>query len=153
MYIIINNTAHTLNMDAITLKSVKRDSVELPYIDPLPLSDVKSALIYCNVQPTQHPRLILMVEDSDGSVAKYPIKAVPDEIINIMDRLYADPNNHKTGLAPYWEGIWQGSYIGYRNMVQKRYDVLTMLAELTPNHADELKNLASVVLLEAPAAS
>lgn len=146
MYIIINNTAHTLDMDAITPKSAKRDSVELPYIDQLPFSNAKSARIYCNVQPTQRPRLILMVEDSAGSVVKYPIKATPDEIITIMDQLYADPNNSKTGLAPYWEGIYQANYLGYRSMVRNKCDAFKMLADLMPEHAAELHRLASAAI-------
>ena len=118
MYFKVNNTTYTLDTNAITLRSLKHNNVELPYTGKLPFGkdQPEKAWLSMIVQPEAFtwpysPVRILLRVKTPAGMEKYRVYAEDDEINEIFWKLFADPNNEKTGLDPYWEGHWQTMFM------------------------------------------
>lgn len=92
--------------------------MELPYTGKLPFGkdQPEKAWLSMIVQPEAFtwpysPVRILLRVKTPAGMEKYRVYAEDDEINEIFWKFYADPNNGKTGLDPYWEGHWQTMFM------------------------------------------
>lgn len=107
-----------LNRDAIHIHSKDRRDVRLPYYGEVPRcrSEPVEAWLSMIVQPEAftwpYPpvRIVLMVKTVSGT-EKFPVLAEDDEVDEILQKLFSDPNSGKSGLDPYWEGHWQTMFM------------------------------------------
>lgn len=130
-----------LDTNKITLHSVSKRNVELPYHGPMPERVTGTNYrISFNVQPARTPRVTLVV-DCDGKDQRFPLDATPDEIETILGQLFNDPNKSKPGLSGYWLGVWQMDFFGWRE-TQNRHHLREIIEHLpTAERAALLKSL------------
>lgn len=110
-----NYGGFTLDADKIELHSTRKNNVELPYTGLLPEDmDATTARIYFNVQPAQQPRVTLIVNHPTGKDTRHPLDATTKEILDILGKLFDNPNTRNPSLSPYWLGIWQANFFAWR---------------------------------------
>lgn len=130
-----------LDTNKITLHSVSKRNVELPYYGPMPEGVTgTNCRISFNMQPVRTPRVTLVV-DCDGKNQHFPVDTTPDEIETILGQLFNDPSKSRPGLSGYWLGVWQTNFFGWRE-TQNRYHLWGIIEQLpTAERAALLKEL------------
>lgn len=121
----------TLDVDKIGSRSTSKNNVELPYNGPLPenIADAETARIRFNVQPARIPRATLIISHSIGKDTRHPLEVTAEEIKTILGGLFDDATIDKSGLSPYWFGVWQINYFGWRE-TQNVYNLLNIIGNL-----------------------
>lgn len=123
-----------LDSSAISLHSLNRTNIELPYSGSLPeehISSASAAWIYFNVQLVQGARIVLVIE-SDGECSRYSLGASVEEIISFLDAFFGQANKD-TGLNPYSLGLWQAHYMEWRAIARTPYRLTEIVTALNPN--------------------
>ena len=116
-----------LNRNAIQIKSKDRMNILLPYYGEVPRcrSEPVEAGLSVIVQPEAFtwpypPVRILLIAKTPSGTEKFPVSAEDDEVEEMLRQLFADPNNGKSGLDPYWEGHWETMFMVWRHERQRR---------------------------------
>lgn len=127
-----------LDIDAVEMKSISESDIKLPYHGSLPgnMSAASDTYIYLNVQLAQGARLVLVAQTKKGKVLKRPLLASSEEIINLLDRFFAQD---VTGLEQYWLGLWQAHYTEWRKIVTGPDRLLTILSSLSETDKEFLR--------------
>ena len=114
-----------LDASKIELHSSHKREIQLPYSGPLPdaLQDNDGAVI--SVMPTVNLKISVSLIVTKGKAkTRCRIAATPQEINNILFPFFFQdkgknsyPTNWDCGLASYWLGNYQSSYIRWRRFV------------------------------------
>lgn len=118
-----------LDVNAISLKSIQRDQIVLPYHGPLPkcaeLEQAGSAVISFNLQPTQKTRIVLIVALPHKKFRR-PLEASVEQICNLLDRFFTQKQN---GLDDFCCGAWQADYASWRALKTEPLRMVSVLSE------------------------
>ncbi len=136
-----------LDASKIELHSTHKREIHLPYSGPLPdaLQDNDGAVISIGISVHLAISVSLIVAKGKDKI-RCLIAATPQEVNDILFPFFfrdkgnnAYHTNWDCGLAHYWLGHYQSSYIHWRGFVVEGYGVDDLINQLPPKALDRLE--------------
>lgn len=133
-----------LDTSKITLRSMNRKKVKLPYNGPLPEQFARASAprLDFDIQAGQPPMISLYADTTqDNLFIRAIVEAEPEEIIEIFDKLFLDGNERKSGLDLYWTGVWSTHYMEWRRLVKEPLHLEHIISQLDEQGRNKLLGL------------
>lgn len=132
-----------LDTSKITLRSIHRQKVKLPYNGPLPeqFAEASAPRLDFDIQAGQPPMISLYADTPDNLFIRAIVEATPDEIIEILDKLFLEGNERKIGLDLYWAGAWSTHYMEWRRLVGEPLHLEHIISQLDEQGRNKLLSL------------